>query len=108
MSDTYTPSPKAQAILDSLQPMFEEARDRGLFFFHGGFHAGPIWYSPDELAELHGQGKLIWGPVNWELRAPSELVKQKRRDAQRHRESAERCDKAADGLEKWIQEHGYS
>ena len=71
-----------RAILDSLEPLFTEAKAKGLFFRsnYQGF-----LLSPDELRKEHANGRLIWGPVNWELvdpRTKSEELKEKIKSAE--------------------------
>lgn len=56
-----------QQVLASLEPLFAEARAKGLWF-HSCYQ--DMWFSPDELAEMHRQDRFIWGPVNWTLRNP--------------------------------------
>jgi hypothetical protein len=60
-------------ILLSLQPMFDEALKSGKWF---NSHYQDMWFSPKELSEYHAKGQLIWGPVNWTLRDPAELVRE--------------------------------
>lgn len=63
----------AAAILKSLEPLFREARAKGLWFY---CTYQQLWFSPDELAKEHAKGTFIWGPVNWMLRNPKELLTQ--------------------------------
>ncbi len=58
-------------IAKGLEPLFEEARERGLWFF---CHYQQIWFSPDELERQHAEGKFRWGAINWQLRDPEEHV----------------------------------
>jgi hypothetical protein len=60
------------SILQSLEPLFTKAEREGLWFFCT-YH--DLWFSPAELRAAHKQGKFLWGPVNWHLRPPSELIK---------------------------------
>ena len=53
-------------ILDSLTPMKMEARRANLLFQHTGMHK-EICVSPERLDNENAQGRLIWGPTNWEL-----------------------------------------
>ncbi len=62
MKDSY--------ILKSLEPMFKEAEEKGLWFFTDNMGTGPLWFSPRELRERHKNGVFIWGIVNWRLRYP--------------------------------------
>lgn len=58
-------------ILRQLQPLFEQARREGKWF-HTFYQ--DIWLSPDELEAAHKKGRFLWGPCNWTLRDPKELV----------------------------------
>ena len=63
------------AILASLQPLFEEADEKGLWFFHESNEAGEVWCSPEFLRVQHKKGELIWAPEHWELRSPAAYLK---------------------------------
>ena len=39
-------SVQEQAIILSLEPLFEEAEAKGLWFFHESSEAGEVWCSP--------------------------------------------------------------
>jgi len=58
-------------IKQSMKPLFEKARAEGLWFYHDGF-SGPFWMTPNQLQRHQDNNKFVWGPVNWELRHPSE------------------------------------
>ena len=58
-------------ILSSLEPMFKEADEKGLWFF---CQYQSMWLSPNELKEWHQKGKFIWGEPNWQLKNPIELI----------------------------------
>lgn len=58
------------AILMSLRPLFQEAEERGLWFFHKSDQAGEIWCSPEYLRLKQSEGEYIWGPEHWNLRNP--------------------------------------
>tara|TARA_Y100000310_G_scaffold83131_1_gene79812 strand:+ start:4012 stop:4296 length:285 start_codon:yes stop_codon:yes gene_type:complete len=62
-------------IRQSLDPLFRQARAEGLWFFCS---YQQLWFSPDELAAEHENGKFLWGPVNWHLRDPAEREQQLR------------------------------
>ncbi len=59
-----------QAILMSLEPLFEEAETSGLWFFHESAEAGQIWCSPEYLRLQQSKGEYVWAPEHWELRSP--------------------------------------
>ena len=60
------------AILESLEPLFERAYKEHLWFY--SFYQS-MWFSPNELKEMHDAGRFVWGSVNWELRPPQEKLK---------------------------------
>ena len=49
-------SVEMQAILLSLEPMFKEAEEKELWFFHESHEAGEIWCSPEYLRLKQSQG----------------------------------------------------
>ena len=59
-----------QAIIMSLQPLFEEAEAKELWFFHESGEVGEIWCSPEFLKLKQSQGDYVWAPEHWELRSP--------------------------------------
>lgn len=73
-------TPQGEAIRESLQEMFRKARERKLWF-HSLYQ--DVWFSPDELDQMHEQGRFLWGPVNWKLRSPSEKLDELEREAER-------------------------
>ena len=71
-----------QAILASLNPMFEEAQTKGLWFFHHSSEAGEIWCSPGFLRLKQAKDELVWAPEHWELRSPIDYIKALRKQAE--------------------------
>jgi len=63
---------KRKEILDSLEPMYKEAEEKGLWF-HCSYQ--DLWFSPSELRKAQSKGRFIWGKKNWKLRTPEELIK---------------------------------
>ena len=63
-------SVEKQAILMSLQPLFEEAETSGRWFFHESAEVGQVWCSPDYLRLQQAKGEYVWAPEHWELRSP--------------------------------------
>ena len=63
-------SVEKQAILMSLQPLFEEAETSGRWFFHESAEAGQVWCSPEYLRQQQSKGEYVWAPEHWELRSP--------------------------------------
>lgn len=57
--------------LKELQPLFDEAKEKGLWFY--SFYQN-LWFSPKDLRRLHRKGRYIWGRDNWELRDPQERL----------------------------------
>lgn len=60
-------------IIESLKPLFEEAIEKGLWFY---CIYQDVWFSPGELQEQHKRNKFVWGAPNWILKRPQELVQQ--------------------------------
>jgi hypothetical protein len=58
-------------ILESLKPLFEKAEKEGLWFKSG---YQQLLFSPVELKKLHKEGRYIWGPINWALIDPGDLL----------------------------------
>jgi hypothetical protein len=63
-------SVEKQAILLSLEPLFREAEEKELWFFHESNESGEIWCSPEYLRLKQSQGEFVWAPEHWELRSP--------------------------------------
>jgi hypothetical protein len=82
---------KKEKILKSLEPMFKEAEEKGLWF---NSKYQDLWYSPSELKEKQSEGRFIWGKENWELRNPKELIKEHERAIEyRNKEISNICDR---------------
>ena len=71
-----------QAILASLNPLFEEAQSKGLWFFHHSAESGEIWCSPEYLRLKQAKDELVWAPEHWELRSPIGYIKALRKQAE--------------------------
>ncbi|MEM7224673.1 MAG: hypothetical protein AAF495_16965 [Pseudomonadota bacterium] len=71
-----------QAILVSLKPLFEEAEEKGLWFFHHSSEAGEIWCSPEYLRLKQSKDEYVWAPEHWELRSPVGYIKSLRNQAE--------------------------
>ena len=71
-----------QAIQLSLEPLFKEAEEKGLWFFHESSEVGEIWYSPEGLRLKQSQGEYVWAPEHWELRSPIGYMKSLRAQAE--------------------------
>jgi len=71
-----------QAILMSLEPMFKEAEERELWFFHESNESGEVWCSPQYLRLKQSQGEFVWAPEHWELRSPLGYLKSLRAQAE--------------------------
>ena len=59
-----------QIIVMSLAPLFEEAEEKGLWFYHNSEESGEVWCSPPFLKGKHEEGQYIWPPEHWQLRDP--------------------------------------
>jgi hypothetical protein len=57
-------------ISTSLEPMYREAEERGLWFYHLMEDGEEIWCSPGYLQKEQAEGRLIIAPEHWELRNP--------------------------------------
>jgi hypothetical protein len=64
-----------QAILLSLEPLFKQAEEKELWFFHESNEAGEVWCSPQYLRLKQSQGEFVWAPEHWELRSPLGYLK---------------------------------
>ena len=69
-SEHMSVSVEKQAILMSLDPLFQEAEEKGLWFYHKSDEAGEIWCSPEYLRFKQSEGEYVWAPEHWELRNP--------------------------------------
>ncbi|MEM7292316.1 MAG: hypothetical protein AAF420_02815 [Pseudomonadota bacterium] len=63
------------AILTSLEPMFDEAEENKLWFFHHSPDGEEIWCSPQFLRLEQSKGNLVLSPEHWELRNPVGYMK---------------------------------
>jgi hypothetical protein len=61
------------SIWEPLKELYDEAKQKGLWFY---CYYQCMWFSPDELAKKNENNQLRWGPVNWQLRDPNELLKE--------------------------------
>lgn len=66
--------------MKELEHLFEEARAKGLWFYNPYYS---LWFSPDELEAEQRSGKFRWGPVNWQLRDPSEYLNEAKRECEK-------------------------
>jgi hypothetical protein len=64
-----------QAILTSLQPMFEKAAQEQLWFFQHSRDGEEIWCSPAYLRLEQSHGRLVMSLEHWELRNPVGYLK---------------------------------
>ena len=85
-------------IIKSLQPMFDRARKERLWF-HCPYQ--DLWLTPDELIEYFDENRFVWGPDNWELRDPQELIEQKEKLIAATRESIRDIQRRAYG-DEWV------
>ncbi len=58
-------------IATSLEPMYQEAEEKGLWFYHVTDEGQEIWCSPGFLRAEQAEGRLIIAPEHWELRDPA-------------------------------------
>jgi hypothetical protein len=71
-------------ILKDLEPMFREAREKGLLFRS---RYQELLFTPDQLEEQQRNGRFVWGPVNWKLEHPS-VERERRKGALRNAQMA--------------------
>jgi phage host-nuclease inhibitor protein Gam len=62
-----------EEILESLEPLFEQAEKEKLWFYCS---YQDMWFSPRELKDMQKAGRFVWGAVNWTLRDPLNKVKE--------------------------------
>jgi hypothetical protein len=60
-----------EEVLESLKPLMREAKITGEWFYS---NYQDMWFSPKELENMWEEGRFIWGPANWKLRDPQELI----------------------------------
>ncbi len=70
METTTTPNP-FEGVKPEMLDMFEEAQQKGLWFF---CHYGRLWWSPYELAAKHREGQFRWSRKSFKLRDPVERL----------------------------------
>lgn len=61
---------QVQAILTSLEPLFQTAESGKLWFYQLNNTDEELWYSPEYLRAEQANGRLILSPEHWELRNP--------------------------------------
>ena len=70
-------------IVTSLEPMYAEAEEKGLWLFHTTEDGEEIWCSPGYLQKEQAEGRLIIAPEHWELRNPIGYMTKLVNDCQR-------------------------
>lgn len=80
--NTLSPDEKRKITLTliDLQPMIDEAEEKGLFFFHRQLK---LWFSPSELKEENQRGNFIWGAHSWRLLSPDEKLARLKNEARK-------------------------
>ena len=68
----------SKEVTDSLKPLFEEAEEKGLWFYQRYYD---LWLSPSKLKDEQKNGRFRWGAANWRLRDPKERLQQLRQKA---------------------------
>lgn len=66
-----------ETALDSLRHLIAQARAEGKWL-HCSYQ--DLWFSPDQLETANREGRFRWGAVNWTLRDPEEMVRQRADD----------------------------
>ena len=59
---------------DILDQLIEKAKQESKWLYCGAIN---LWLSPEELEEHNKNGRFQLAPANWQLRDPSELIKEK-------------------------------
>jgi hypothetical protein len=85
---------KKEKILKNLEPMFKEAKEKGLWFY---CNYQDLWFSPSELRKAQSEGRFIWGEKNWRLRNPEELIKLHKSAVKNHNKEIELVRKRISG-----------
>lgn len=62
---------ETEDILETLEPLFEQAEKEGLWFY---CPYQDLWFTPKELREKQANGRFIWGLPNWELKNPQKKI----------------------------------
>lgn len=83
-------------ILQRLEPLFQEANREKKWF--ASTYQGMI-FSPKELRKHHKNGELIWGPSNWTLVAPPNLIDTEAALQKIREDNRKLADRIADGWE---------
>ena len=63
------------AILTSLEPLFKDAVENKLWFYHHAPDGEEVWCSPEYLKLEQSKGNMVWAPEHWELRNPVGYMK---------------------------------
>lgn len=71
-----------QAILASLEPLFERAEAENLWFYHQSHDEGEVWCSPQHLRLQQSKGQMLWAADHWELRSPLAYMRALQRQAE--------------------------
>lgn len=66
-----------ERILNMLEPLFQEAEEKGLVFRAN--YQGTV-FTPAELRAQHEDGLFLWGPANWQLVDPRLIIENAERD----------------------------
>ena len=60
-----------KSVVELMEPLLREAEARWLWLYCS---YQDMWFSPRRLREQHAKGYFRFGPVNWELRDPKDLL----------------------------------
>ncbi len=61
----------ADTVRAMLKPLIQQAKDEGKWLWCS---YQDLWFSPNDLECRNILGNFLWGPVNWQLRDPTEHV----------------------------------
>lgn len=66
---TYKENLKRSRIRE-MKPLYNGAKETGLWFHIRTLDGSEFWFSPDELIQLHKEGKHLYTPQLWTLCDP--------------------------------------
>lgn len=71
-----TDAEQRAAIIADMEPLIAEAKNKRWWFKS---HYQDIWFSPDELRAAMQEGRFVWGPTNWSMSDPRNMLSELQR-----------------------------
>lgn len=65
---------REKTVKEELAELLDQADREGLWLFTS---YQQMWFSHADLRAQNDAGRFLWGPANWQLRDPAELIAQK-------------------------------